>query len=35
MPIWGNTGVLRQNGRGEVNRSRPAYYDIDMEQPYV
>ena len=25
MPIWGNTDVLVQNGRGKVNRSRPIY----------
>ena len=31
MPIWGNTGVLGQNGWGKVNRSRPTYYDIDMD----
>ena len=35
MPIWGNTGVLEQNDRGKVNRSRPTYYDIDMDIQYV
>ena len=23
--IWGNTDVLGQNGRGQVNRSRPTH----------
>ena len=31
MPIWGNTGVMGQNGRGKMNRSRPTYYDIDID----
>ena len=33
MPIWGNNGVLVQNGRGKVNRS--AYYDIDILWTYT
>ena len=33
--ICGNTGVLGQNGRGNVNRSRPTYYDIDMDLQYT
>ena len=24
MPIWGNMGVLGQNGWGKVNRSKPT-----------
>ena len=35
MPIWGNTGVLGQNCRGKVNRSKPIYYEIDMDLHYV
>ena len=34
MPIWGNTGVLGQSDRGKTNRSRPTYYDIDMDILY-
>ena len=35
MPIWGNTGVMGQNGRGKVNQSKPTYYDTDMDLRYV
>ena len=30
MPIWRNTDVLGQRGRGKVNRFRPTHYDIGM-----
>ena len=35
MRIWGNTGVLGENGRGKVTRSMSTYYDIDMDLHYV
>ena len=35
MPILRNTCDLRQNGLGEVNRSRPAYFDLDIYLHYV
>ena len=35
MPICGITGVLGQSSRSKVNRSRPTYYDIDMDLHYV
>ena len=35
MPIWGNTDILGQNGRGKVNRSKPTGYDIGMNLHYM
>ena len=35
MPVWGNTDVLGQNGRGKVNRSGPTHYDISMSLHYA
>ena len=35
MPIWGNTDVLGQNGRGKVNQSGRTHYDTDMSQHYA
>ena len=34
-PIWGNTDVLGQNGRGKVNRSTASHYGIGMSLPYA
>ena len=31
----GKHGSLGGNGRGKVNRSRPIYYDIDMDLHYI
>ena len=35
IPIWGNTEVLGQIGRGKVNRPGPTHYDIGMSLDYA